>query len=110
MPSSTMPCWWLHIQQKGRKSMLKPFITYVGTINDIQDRRGLMLITDSFEVKHILDYLGYPAPDDDDPMDFSGLFVLVGGGDYEEIYAFEGSVPYLYKDLWMIKTRWITEK
>jgi len=83
-----------------RNTMLKPVVTYVGTINDIQDRRELMLITDSLEVKYILDYLGYPAPDDDDPMDFSDLFVLVRDGDYEEIYAFEGCVPYLYKDLW----------
>jgi hypothetical protein len=79
--------------------------TYVGTINDIQKRRDLMLITDSFEVKHILDDLGYPATDDDDSMDFSGLFVLVGDGDYEEVYAIEGCVPYLYKDLWMINTQ-----
>ena len=83
--------------------MLKPIVSYVGTINDIQDRSDLMLITDSFEVKHILDYLGYPAPDDDDPFELSGLFVLVGDGDYEEVYAFEGCVPYLYKDLWMIE-------
>jgi len=83
--------------------MLKPIVTYVGTINDIQDRRDLMLITDSYEVKHILDYLGYPATDDDDPMDFSGLFVSVRDGDYEEVYAFEGCVPYLYKDLWQIE-------
>ena len=82
--------------------MLKPIVTYFGTINDIQERKDLMLITDSYEVKYILDYLGYPAFDDDDPMDFSGLFVLVGDGDYEDVYAFEGCVPFLYKDLWMI--------
>ena len=29
-----------------------------------------MLITDSFEVKYILDYLGYSAPDDDDSIEF----------------------------------------
>jgi hypothetical protein len=82
--------------------MLKPLITYAGIINDIQDRRDLILITDSLEVKYILDYLGYPATDDDDPMDISGLFISVGDGDYEEVFAFEGCVPYLYKDLWQI--------
>ena len=82
-----MPCWRHYIQQKGRNSMLKSIVTYVGTINDIQDRRDLMLITDSFEVNYILDDLGYPAPDDDDPFEFSGLFVLVGDGDYEQDYA-----------------------
>jgi hypothetical protein len=107
MPSSTHALLEATLSSRKEEIMLKPLITYVGTINDIQDRRDLMLITDSFEVKYILDYLGYPAPDDDDPMDFFGLFVLVGDGDYEEVYAFEGCVPYLYKDLWMINTKWI---
>jgi len=83
--------------------MLKPIVTYVGTINVIQDYRDLILLTDSLEVKWVLDYLGYPAAEDDDPMDFSGLFVSIRDGDYEEIYAFEGCVPYLFKDLWMLK-------
>lgn len=83
--------------------MLKPIFTYFGTINDIQDREEFILITNSFEVKFILDYLGYPAPDDDDPKDFSGLFVSVRDGDYEEVYAFEGCIPYLFKDLWQIE-------
>ena len=73
--------------------MLKPNVTYIGSINDIQERRDLILITDSLEVKYILDYLGYPAPDDDDPFEFSGLFVSVRDGDCEEVYAFEGCVP-----------------
>jgi hypothetical protein len=85
---------------------LRPIVTYVGTINDIQDRNDLMLITDSYEVNYILDYFGYPAPDDDDHMDFSGLFVLVGDGDYEEVFAFEGCVPFFCKDLWMFTTQW----
>ena len=89
--------------------MLKSIVTFVGTINDIQDRRDLMLITDSFEVNHILDHLGLPAPDDEDPFDFSGLFVLVGDGEYKEVYAFEGCVPYLYKELWMINIQWTTD-
>ena len=82
--------------------MLKPMVTYVGTINIIQNRKDLILLTDSLDVDYVLDYLGYPASDDDDPMDFSGLFVIVGDGDYEEVYAFEGCVPYLNKDLWQI--------
>lgn len=86
--------------------MLITIVTYFGTINDIQEREDLMLITDSYEVNYILDYFGYPAPDDEDQMDFSGLFVSVRDGDYEEVYAFEGCVPYLYKDIWMIETQW----
>jgi len=37
--------------------MLKPIVTYVGTINVIQDRRNLILLTDPFEIECILDYL-----------------------------------------------------
>ena len=69
----------------------------------------MLLITDPFEVNYILDDLGYSAPDDDNPMVFSGLFVLVGDGDYKEVYAFEGCVPYLYKELWMINIQWTTD-
>ena len=79
--------------------MLKLIVTYVGTINDIQDRRDLMLITDSLEVRYILDYLGFPAPDEDGPLEFSGLFVSVRDGDYELIFVFEGSFPLSYKAL-----------
>jgi hypothetical protein len=82
--------------------MLKPSVTYVGTINDIQDRRDLRLIIDSLVVEYILEHIGYPARDDDDPIEFSVLFVLVGDGDYEEVYAFEGTVPYLIKNIWKI--------
>ena len=89
--------------------MLKPIVTYVGTINVIENRKDLILVTDLMEVKWILDYLGYPATDDDDPFDFSGLFVAVREGDYEKVLAFEGCVPYLYKDLWMIDTEWTAE-
>ena len=39
----------------------------------------------------------------EDPIDFSGLFVLAGDGDYDEVFAFEGCVPYLNKDLWKIE-------
>ncbi|NLN70319.1 MAG: hypothetical protein GX142_05990 [Chloroflexi bacterium] len=82
--------------------MQSPIVTYVGTIVDIQDRRDLMLITDSLEVEYILDYLGYPAPDDDDSIEFSRLLVLVWDGDFVEVYGLEGSIPYLSKNLWRI--------
>lgn len=56
---------------------------------DYKGWRDLILNTDSVEVKYILEYLGYPAPDEEDPLEFSGLFVAVKDGDYEEVYAFE---------------------
>jgi len=43
------------------------------------------------------------------PLVFSGLIVSVGDRDYEEVYAFEGCVPYLYKDLWMINPQWTAD-
>ena len=89
--------------------MLKPIVTYVGTLNVIQNRSDLILLTDSLDVKYILDCLGYTPHDDDDLLDFTGLFVSVEDGDYVEVYAFEGCVPYLYKDLWMINTQWTAE-
>jgi hypothetical protein len=90
--------------------MLKPIVTYVGTISVVEDRKDLLLITDSFEVNYILDYLGYPAIDDDYAVDFSGLFVAVRDGDYVEVLAFEGCVPCLYKELWMITLQWTADE
>jgi len=37
------------------------------------------------------------------PLDFSGLFISVRDADYEQVYAFEGCVPYSIKDLWRIE-------
>ena len=82
--------------------MLKPIVTYVGSINVIQSCKDFILVTDPIEVKWILDYLGYPASGVDDAFEFSGLFVTIMDGDYGEVFAFEGFVPYLFKDLWII--------
>jgi hypothetical protein len=90
----------------GRKiSMFKPVVAYFGTIRNIEDREDLILVTDQFEVDWILEYLGYPAKYYVDPKDFSGLFVSIKDGDYEEVLAFEGCVPYLFKDLWRIESQ-----
>jgi len=72
--------------------------TRIGTINDIQDREDLNLLTDSQDVEHIKDYLGNHK----DLEDFDGFFVKVEDADYSEIYAFSGSVAWLYKDLYQI--------
>ncbi|MFA7408006.1 MAG: hypothetical protein WCY93_09365 [Anaerolineaceae bacterium] len=85
--------------------MLKPNVTCIGTIKDIQNHGDLILVTDPLKIEHILDYLGYPAPGDEYPIEFSGLFVLVVDGDYKEVYGFDGYVAYLYKDLWRIDTQ-----
>jgi len=102
LPSTIMPCWRVKIPAERINTMLKPIVTYIGKINVIQNRKDLILVTDSFEVKWILDYLGYHASGVDDVFEFSGLFVTIMDGDYGEVFAFEGCVPYLFKDLWMI--------
>lgn len=83
--------------------MFSTLISYFGTIADIQNRDDLILLTDSQEVQPILSDLMYFACDDDRLFDFDGLFVSIQDGAFVEIYAFEGSVPYLFKDLWQIE-------
>jgi len=87
--------------------MVKPVVTYFGTINDSQEPRDPTLITDSLEVEYILNNLGYLASDDD-PLDFSGLFVSIREGDYDEAYAFEGCVLCLHIVLLMIDSTLIS--
>ena len=82
--------------------MLTTILIYAGTIQEIQNRNDLILITDSQEVETVLNDLNYPATDEKAPMDFGGLFVAIQDGDYSEIFAFEWTVPYLSKDLWKI--------
>lgn len=89
--------------------MSRPIVTYVGKIDAIQDRRDLILVTDYSEVVSTLERIGYPVFDDTDPIEFSGLFVLVGDGDYEEMYGFEGTVPYLIKSIWKIDNQSIAD-
>jgi len=85
--------------------MLKPSLTYAGTIKDIQDRDDLILVTDSQEVQAVLDHIRYPPNGDEDPMDFSGLFVSIQDGDYLEIFAYLGSIPYLFENIWKINRK-----
>jgi hypothetical protein len=51
------------------------------------------LVTDSQDVKAVLESMGQP----DLYEDYQGLFVKVGDGEYESVYAFCGIVPYLSK-------------
>ena len=87
--------------------MIKTILTYAGTIQEIQNRNDLILITDSQEVETVLNDLNYPSSDEEAPMDFGGLFVALQDGDYSDILAYEGTIPYLYKDLWKIDTKFI---
>jgi len=70
----------------------------IGTIKDINKREDLTLLTDSQDVESVKEYFGNRKAVDE----FDGFFVKVGEGDYDEIYGFEGSVPYLSKSLYKI--------
>ena len=83
-------------------SMFTTLISYFGTIADIQNRDDLILITDSQEVQVILSDLNFFAHEDDHLLDFDGLFVSIQDGAYADIFAFEGVVPYLWKEIFRI--------
>jgi len=71
-------------------------IELAGTVGDIKERSDLKLVTDSQEVREILDFVGAPHH-------FGGLFVKEKDGEYAEVYGFHGSVPYTYSELFAIK-------
>lgn len=75
---------------------------HFGTINDVQDRDDLILITCADEVAQILNDFGFPTCEFDKAMQFHGLFIAFDDGEVTEILAFQGSIPYIWKDLWKI--------
>ncbi len=71
-----------------------------GTIRDIKDRDDLSLVSDSYDVNGILDYIG---ASDSVKDDIDGLFVKTENAEYTEVYGFRNNVPYLSKRLWKLK-------
>ena len=67
------------------------------TISDLEKRKDLHLVNNDMDVQAIKEYLGKEAED------FDGFFVKVKDGDYEEVYGYEGSVPYLNRQVYKIK-------
>lgn len=63
------------------------------TIQDIDNRDDLDLITNSQDVKFFCERTGRPY---DEGM---GLFIKIVDGEIEELYSFAGEIPYLYKQL-----------
>jgi len=59
------------------------------TVGDLQNRRDLILVTDSQDVRAILDILGIEG-------DYDFLLVKEVGGEIVEAYGGEG-VPYVWK-------------
>jgi hypothetical protein len=67
------------------------------TIADIEDRNDLVLVTNSQDTEQVYYQLGMP------PRKDRSLFVKVGDGECEEVYEFDGIVPYLHKELTQLK-------
>ena len=78
-------------------------IKNIGTIEDIQERTDLTLVTDSQEVYTIFEHIGgNQGLRIQDEYGFYGLFVTVENGDYGEVYAYNGSIPHLWKKLYEV--------
>ena len=80
-------------------------IKQVGTIQDIQDRDDLSLITCSYQVKECLSiyYTEKQQKQFYEDYELDSLFVNVEDGEYTEIYGFSGTVPWLYKTLYILE-------
>jgi hypothetical protein len=87
-------------------SMLETIISDAGKIADLQNLDDLILLTDSQDVKEILSDLNFFAQEDEYLVDINGLLVAVQDGAYGEIYAYEGTVPYLTLDIWKLELVW----
>lgn len=61
------------------------------------DTKDYELVTDSQNVEETLKHIGKTRTAKKHGIE--GLFVLVGDGDYESVYGFIGTVPYLTKTL-----------
>jgi len=77
---------------------MKLTVTYFGTVNKLQDRDDLSLVTDSQDVEGIKDLYG----NDKELEEFDGFFVKVGEGEYTELYGFHGITPYLKKPVYKV--------
>lgn len=84
----------------------------VGKIEDIDKRADLQFVTIDYDVQAIKDYIKGFIENESDKMLFDGwvqeqiygFFTKQNeDGDYLEIYAFEGSVPYLHKGIYLIQ-------
>lgn len=97
-------------------------ITDAGSIEDLQLRSDLSLVTDGQDTQHVRDHLPLKVWDAfkdqvGDLTDYS-FFVKAEGGDYAEIYAFHGTVPSLGKLVYRIEVtdarpgapRWVLDQ
>lgn len=72
---------------------------WFGRVKDLEDREDLALVNRDIEMKDLYEYLGRPRWF----KDFSGCFVKVGEGEYEEIYCYKGGpVAHYDQDVYKI--------
>ena len=69
-----------------------------GVVENLDD--DLTLVTDSQDIEKIKQYFGNP-----DWWDFDGCFVKIEGGEYKQVYCFEGGIPYLDKPVYKITSK-----
>ena len=78
-------------------------IKQIGTLEDIDKRSDLTLITDGKEVYDILFSINGPeAIRLQEENSLYALFVKVEDGEYKEVYGFKGNIPFLWKRLYQI--------
>lgn len=80
----------------------------IGTLDDLQDRDDLLLLTNSQDVDAVLQSIGWPSILDHDPPDIGGLLVSVDDGCYAEIYGFPGNLPVRHASVYRIRHRFLT--
>jgi hypothetical protein len=74
-------------------------ITRAGTIQNLQDREDLQLITDSQDIESINEHIGLNLADEK----FDGYFIKNDEGELSEVLGFYGGIPYLYKDTYKVE-------
>lgn len=66
------------------------------TVADLPYSEDWQWVTDETEIRAILEYIGQGDED------YGALLVKVGDGDYDGIYAIEGTIPYTWKMAWKL--------
>lgn len=86
----------------------------VGDVDSLVKKLGFLkeevgLLTDSQDVAPIHEHFGRQGQSRG-VTDLSGFFVVARNGDYNAIWGFYGIVPYIYKDLYEVKWKFIDER
>lgn len=72
-------------------------VQYFGNIADLNHRKDLTLVTDGQEVQRIKEQLGSADLDQ-----FNSFLVKVEDGQFKQVFAYLGTIPYLYKSVFEV--------